>query len=177
MEEYISKKGFEERIKSVINDSSCPIHIAATIQQYLDEEPSVDVSPVVHGHWVDKKGNRMKPHPIWVNCPDSIGKSAYCSECGEWLDHSDEYIITGLYCPHCGAKMDDLTTNIKDTKWRTKAPRIGQEVIIETQRGDRLVAVYKGAKNGYFCHFRVGGQAIASYKSKSEVVRWAPIPR
>ena len=59
----------------------------------LATQPTIDAEPVRHGHW---KGN---------------GKGYWeireCSVCGEKMP-----TVGGLnYCPNCGAKMNDVTTN------------------------------------------------------------------
>ena len=41
--DYISRESFRKNIADILNDETCPLHIAATIEQYLDEEPSVDI--------------------------------------------------------------------------------------------------------------------------------------
>lgn len=64
---------------------------------------SVDVVKVRHGRWVDENKNPIPWDEYNSKCPSH---SAYCSECGEWLTASDEYPVTGLYCPNCGALMD-----------------------------------------------------------------------
>lgn len=62
----------------------------------IDNMPTVDAVPVVHGRWV-------RPH--WKNnnyCCD-------CSECGGEAMHRDyRWNKNGVYpiCPNCGAKMD-----------------------------------------------------------------------
>ena len=53
--------------------------------------PTADVSPVVHGEWIELYENNYE-----------------CSACGDWWE-----TIEGTpqdngmsYCPHCGARMD-----------------------------------------------------------------------
>lgn len=92
MEEYISKNRFQESIKSVINDSTCPIHIATAIQQYIEEEPTADVAPVVHAKWetgyYDELGNYVWP---CSNCKrESEELSPYCNNCGAKMDLTDD---------------------------------------------------------------------------------------
>lgn len=90
MGEYVSKiavirallKDFKDE-RHTWYSASYAIDIMAKI---VDEMPSAEVRPVVHGKWED-----------WVE------GYAMCSECGEttpWLYASD-------YCGHCGAKMED----------------------------------------------------------------------
>lgn len=62
------------------------------IERTIDEQPTVDAEPVRHGRWIYK----------WFD--------SYCSACG-WENKSDT--VTRIrndypYCPHCGAKMDEV---------------------------------------------------------------------
>ena len=84
MNDLISRATFRSSIQTILNDITCPIHIAAEIEQYLEFEPAVDAAPVVHGWWYDKGS-----------------LSCRCSCCG--CKSNKEY----NYCPNCGAKMDD----------------------------------------------------------------------
>ena len=45
--DYISREPFRNNIEDILNDDSCPLHIAATIDQYLDAETAIDVVKVV----------------------------------------------------------------------------------------------------------------------------------
>ena len=65
-----------------------PIHFKEWL---IDEAPTIDAVPVVHGHWIDCDGYRE------------------CSRCG-WL-HAHNRLN---YCPICGAKMDEVT------EWRAR---------------------------------------------------------
>ena len=55
------------------------------IKRQQAEQPSADVAPVRHGHWIE--------------C--NYGLTFECSEC----KYPTEYNLTD-YCPNCGAKMD-----------------------------------------------------------------------
>ena len=66
--------------------------------------PAVDAVPVVHGRWVDEKGN---PVPWCDALPSSPAYNCWCNQCGTWLVASDEYPVYGLFCPACGAKMKE----------------------------------------------------------------------
>ena len=54
--------------------------------------PTIDAVPVVHGHWEESVYRGM----------------LVCSKCRIYhIAKGDEYDFT--YCPHCGAKMDEVT--------------------------------------------------------------------
>lgn len=58
----------------------------------INEVPTVDATPVRHGHW---KGKPLAGYST-VKC--SVCGSAFMENSGKWK-----------YCPDCGAKMDDST--------------------------------------------------------------------
>lgn len=61
--------------------------------------PKEDVAPVRHGHWIK----------LWFDDEDrlfGVGPSDYkCSACGGIV--FSRALQSGLYCPECGAKMDE----------------------------------------------------------------------
>lgn len=69
----------------------------------MEQCPTVDAKPVVHGKWVDRYGLKYANHlyecsvcknpALYMPVTDSLGS-----------DHI--YQATTLYCPYCGAKMD-----------------------------------------------------------------------
>ena len=76
----------------------------------VDKMPAAPVVEVRRGRWID---SNKKPVPWDEQNPTSPSGSAYCSECGEWLTGSDEYPVTGLYCPNCGALMREIENGEK----------------------------------------------------------------
>ena len=41
MRDMISRSSLKERLKVVLNDPNCPLFVSATIDQFIDSEPSV----------------------------------------------------------------------------------------------------------------------------------------
>lgn len=64
----------------------------------IDEEPTLDVAPVVHGRWT-------------IECDNFDCEFMRCSVCGEEFYNGDNDTVDMLpnYCPNCGAKMDGDT--------------------------------------------------------------------
>ena len=59
------------------------------VEDWIDEQPTVEAEPVRHGKWVNKNWN-------W-----------YCSECDKMGYKGHIPAQPDLdYCPNCGAKMD-----------------------------------------------------------------------
>ena len=67
-----------------INTSYGSYSSVEDIKEWLDEQPTIDSVPVVHGRWI----------PVY-------SEIAVCSICG----HVTGGLLTN-YCPNCGAKMD-----------------------------------------------------------------------
>lgn len=63
----------------------------------IDETPTIDAVPVVHGRWDDS--GRYK---FWDG-----SKAIRCSVCGACLTEEDVDRFEWFYCPICGAKMDE----------------------------------------------------------------------
>lgn len=59
----------------------------------LENIPSADVAPVVHGRW--------EMRPTWMATDTGPEYKAYCTICNE---PNKQY--RPPFCPHCGAKMD-----------------------------------------------------------------------
>ena len=70
------------------------------IRHVIDDAPTVDAVPVVHGRWSDAGFGELPKHAPygWA-----------CSACGG-ISFNNEYI----YCPNCGAKMDGGDDNDAD---------------------------------------------------------------
>ena len=62
----------------------------------VEDAPTIDAVHVVHGHWITK--TRHEHYPSGKEYEED-----FCSACG--MRGSIEYD----YCPHCGAKMDEVS--------------------------------------------------------------------
>ena len=62
----------------------------------IDAQPTIDVAPVVHAHWIVKGDDDMD------------NEMYHCSKCGEEQFFDNYYEQEKFpYCPMCGAKMDE----------------------------------------------------------------------
>lgn len=97
MAEYIKRESIQKALKNVTDDPSCPLFLAAMIEQYIDQEPAADVVEVKHGKWIGKQLDNFRKYEVT------------CSNCG-WIgiENYDSYNEPSdfNYCPNCGAKMD-----------------------------------------------------------------------
>lgn len=69
-----------------------PLEWAAS-QSRIDNVPTIDAEPVRHGHWKESS-------TCSVCGKRAVKKVIFCDET-LWEDKYD-------YCPHCGAKMDEV---------------------------------------------------------------------
>lgn len=67
---------------------------AAVVLRMIEDAPTADVAPVVHGRWIEKSAPARK---IYFEC----------SHCG--AQENKHTAINGYYCWRCGAKMDGGT--------------------------------------------------------------------
>lgn len=99
-EEFISRaealEDFEECNKS--NPNWTP----QRVKTLLLRQPAADVAPVVHGRWLEEKGQTLLPVEY-----DDVGKPILhdyvvyrCDRCGRTCKQKEPYC-------HCGAKMED----------------------------------------------------------------------
>ena len=88
MAEYIEREALRKVMQMATDDPTCPMHIAATVDQYITEAPAADVELVRHGRWMDNEDYM------------------FCSCCGMQWNYCDNDTEDFHYCPNCGAKMD-----------------------------------------------------------------------
>ena len=66
------------------------------IYQAIDESPTIDAAPVVHGRWILLGKNE---HDYETSVEEK------CSLCGRYVYRYDTELQDN-YCPNCGARMD-----------------------------------------------------------------------
>lgn len=101
MDDLISRMSLKQSIvvSAILEDKK-------TLEQIIDDEPSIDAVPVKHGKW--------NPHPFekeWDVC-SSCGTG--CKRREREFDHLGQKSVTEYnyqYCPWCGAKMDERRTD------------------------------------------------------------------
>ena len=90
MVEYIEREAALKSLEFVTNDTTCPIHTAAYIDQIISQEPAADVVEVRHGEWKQVDAIFFDHEVLYFKCP-------LCNT--TWESKTN-------YCPNCGAKMD-----------------------------------------------------------------------
>ena len=96
MAEYIKRESIQKALKNVTDDPSCPLFLAAMIEQYIDQEPAADVVEVKHGKWIE-----VQKENIW----NDIVPVLECTACGKYTVGTRGIMTKSNYCPNCGAKM------------------------------------------------------------------------
>ena len=89
MTKYIDADKLLEEMEFVTTDPTCPMHIAATIDQIISLSPAADVVEVKHGKWTLE-----------------MDGSGICSKCNRWQVAVWDDDGWQKYCGHCGARMD-----------------------------------------------------------------------
>lgn len=73
-------------------------HYRESVLWTVDEAPTVDAVPVVHGRWIDS---------VFCNVKQGKYPVVTCSECEiAFCDLISNHHYIYRYCPYCGAKMD-----------------------------------------------------------------------
>lgn len=96
MYKYINVESFFKNLTDCV-----PPEMMWNIEYKLREEPTLDVEPVRHGRWVNKKRWGMGKWHKWLECSE-------CNYQDYSLETYEAIPFTGIsnYCPNCGAKMD-----------------------------------------------------------------------
>ena len=103
MADYIDREALLKEIDEAIESDGLGNTVGQTMKRYLERQPTANVAPVKIGSW-----------KIKIESDGSIKNK--CSECGD--EEPDYYGIPAmccmLYCPSCGAKMDNFTEQYWD---------------------------------------------------------------
>lgn len=73
------------------------------IWSFIDSAPTIDAEPVRHGHWKEKRKYEVGAA---VDDDGWVELEEFCSVCGKWVKTQWR---SPLYCPNCGAKMDEVS--------------------------------------------------------------------
>lgn len=79
----------------------CAFKTRQDIQDFLDNVPTADVVPVVHGHWI-WHGEEFEYECSACHCRFDYNHTF------EIFDHGFQY---ANWCPNCGARMDGEVQN------------------------------------------------------------------
>lgn len=106
-------KEFRDFVRASNNSDFEPTPTWNDAVSLVGSAPTVDAVPVRHGHW------------DFIPSPSFDGEREYHAHCSECGYHEHAYTIrfvadNWLYCPHCGAKMDE-----KDDRYCADGERKG----------------------------------------------------
>lgn len=85
MDDLISRQAAIDEVRSYYDECD---EREESIEERIEQLPSVDVQPVRHGHW------------------DWFGFNIECSKCG-FAPQFDSTEPLYSYCPNCGSRMDE----------------------------------------------------------------------
>ena len=80
--------------------------INVTISDELIKKLISSESSIVHAHWINYI-RYIPVHDLKNRDKGTFLDGLKCSNCGFWIRVSDSLIPKMIYCPHCGAKMDE----------------------------------------------------------------------
>ena len=89
----LMKEEYAESFTNMAGNRSMEIEYA---KGYIDNAKTIDSVPVVHAHWELAHEDTAYDN-VWI-----------CSNCGE--DFTQHRKPKFIYCPNCGAKMDEQVT-------------------------------------------------------------------
>lgn len=84
---FIDANSIPTRICTIIGDDGFEFETEIAYKFNIDDAPTADVAPVIHGEWI---------YDHWCEFK--------CSNCGHW-SNSQPYKGREKYCPNCGVKM------------------------------------------------------------------------
>lgn len=85
--------------------------VLAWVKNIVDNAPTIDATPTVHGAWITKEYMYGDPdvgiEDMWVDrIAEATDYYAECSICGKNAGYDGEgSLILSDFCPSCGAKM------------------------------------------------------------------------
>lgn len=102
-EEYISREAALKAANEWVSEACmAPVMRVSRLFDKLAKVPAADVAEVVHGRWLEEKGQTLLPVEY-----DDVGKPILhdyvvyrCDRCGRTCKQKEPYC-------HCGAKMED----------------------------------------------------------------------
>lgn len=109
MDKYVHIEDLKDYLNRQIQAfEPCPDKYDAAVSIYdgLHRLPAADVTPVVHGYWIE--GEKKYRH----NWGSITVHQCNCSQCGYaqessiWGGGISDSIKKTKYCPNCGARMD-----------------------------------------------------------------------
>lgn len=93
MAEYVNREEFVAAMQHIYNDPTCPMHIAAEIEQIIYCAPVIDAEPIRNGRIIEFWDDAWHPRRRFSCCGTD------CTTLTIWVQPK--------YCPYCGAKMDN----------------------------------------------------------------------
>lgn len=106
--ELIDRKALKKTIPATRADifencRNCKLLDDFTVIELIDNAPTIDAKPVVHGHWDD--ASLISSGYLLRNSENIVEHR--CSVCKKWSSRL-ELVSEDLFCPNCGAKMDGV---------------------------------------------------------------------
>lgn len=121
MSRYIDADALEKMLRNWISeywtDAFTGDDAGAEFADMIDRAETLDVQPVVHAHWELDPDGMDFGLPAW-RCSSCGGKNTMIpsfiqTKHGGYVP-KNPYVFAGSnYCPHCGAKMDEIEKRLE----------------------------------------------------------------
>lgn len=119
MAEYINRESFRNNIQCILNDTTCPMHISAAIEQYIDSETTADIDPVFQFR---PEISNIQLEAEWKEYTGEDAGLHYCSTCGQQAfnyDNDGEVVeVLSNFCPYCGLPMTEEARTMLEMRLR-----------------------------------------------------------
>ena len=96
------KKG-KWKIVYDVGEAPCRACSVDDMKSEIEDAPTIDALPVVHGHWVKTEWMEYDGH---FECIHYADEGLKCSVCKNAF-RAALLLVRNSYCPNCGAKMDE----------------------------------------------------------------------
>ena len=135
MPRYINADLTDTEILDAVQEETADGNTFITVRRILNKLPEADVTPVIHGKWIDNKG--LYQCSVCKHIWSELWWTETCP-----IDRMNKMM---RYCPNCGARMDEA----KSEKLSTEELKQLLETIIknETEQAERYYYLYPGIED------------------------------
>lgn len=102
MQRLIDADAFKKENERLLH-CDFPYLSETTLEELIDEAPTIDAEPVKHGKW---KQNEIVQECFDIDGNKTWGIKYMCESCGFKTIAIEGHFAQYKYCPPCGARMD-----------------------------------------------------------------------
>ena len=83
---------------------------AVVLKRDIDDAPTVDAEPIRHGHWLPHPNPEYREWDVCSSCGTGCKRREYHVDFMTKMEWERQ--VNYLYCPNCGAKMDEVEDEV-----------------------------------------------------------------